>query len=146
MKLKLIIYYKSRRTVNLVMKNSCLPTRTQLEETNVIYQYKCTFGDCSRLDSRYIGKTTTTLKRRLYAHAKHGSIYQHHSTKHGKIIQNQIEDNTEIIHRENDKRRLRITEAIYINSTKPSMNIQQSHDTILPSLRNIRNNIVVQEN
>ena len=138
-KLKLIIYYKSRRTSNLIMKNSCLPIKAPTEETNVIYQFKCNFGNCSSLDSRYIGETTTTLRRRLYAHIRNGSIKQHVHNEHGiTLTQEQIEENTSILHRESDKRRLILTEALYIHTTKPSMNIQQTPENILPSLRNNR--------
>ncbi|MPC28639.1 hypothetical protein E2C01_021848 [Portunus trituberculatus] len=34
-KLNLVIYYKSRKTANLVMKNSCLPPVTPLHQVNV---------------------------------------------------------------------------------------------------------------
>ena len=43
--LKLIIYYNSNKTSNLIMKNSCLPKCEPLQEANVIYQYTCTTGD-----------------------------------------------------------------------------------------------------
>ena len=133
-KLNLIIYYKTRRTASLIMKNSCLPSTSQLQETNVVYQYKCTFGNCSRLNSRYIGVTTTTLSKRLTAHLTDGAIRRHCISEHGIILKRKhLEDNTTIIDRENNIKRLKMTEAVLIHTERPQINIQQQPDTSLPS-------------
>ena len=135
-KLKLIIYYKTRRTSNLVMKNNCLPPSSPLQEVSLVYQYTCTNGDCSHLTSAYIGSTTTTLSKRITSHLQDGAIRRHNISQHGFTITRQhLEENTTIIHKEPDRNRLRITEAVYIHTHKPTINIQLQPETNLPSLR-----------
>ena len=139
--LDLIIYYKSRKTAALVMKNSCLPTVNPLQEVNVLYQHKCSIGDCSRLTSRYIGFTTTTLSKRITAHLQDGAIRRHYMSEHGLILKrHHMEDNTSILERENDIKRLKMTEAVYIYSEKPSINIQQQPELSLPTRRQASRN------
>ena len=118
------------------MKNSCLPPTSQLQEVNLVYQYTCNIGDCSHLNSRYIGLTTTTLSKRISAHLQDGAIRRHHHINHGpRITRQQMEDNTRIVHRETDKRRLKMAEAVLIYTTKPAINIQVMPDLSLPSNR-----------
>lgn len=135
-KLNLVIYYKSRRTSNLVMRNSCLPPTTKLQEVNVVYQHTCTVGDCSRLNSRYIGFTTTTLSRRITAHLQDGAIKRHYRDSHGILLtRKHMDENTTIISKETNKRRLKMTEAVYINTDKPIINVQLQPEMTLPTRR-----------
>ena len=135
-RLDLVIYYKSRKTADLVMKNSCLPPVNPLQEVNVVYQHTCSVGDCSRLFSRYIGYTTTTLSKRITAHLTDGAIRRHYQQEHGIILKrHHMDNNTIILEKVNDHKRLRMTEAVYIYSGKPTINIQQQPDQSLPSKR-----------
>ena len=49
-KLKLIIYYKNKKTASLVMKNNQNPVTDTLKRSNIVYQFDCNLGDC-RLQS-----------------------------------------------------------------------------------------------
>lgn len=134
--IKLNIYYKTKRTSSLIMKNSCLPASNKLQETSLVYEYTCTDGDCSRLNSSYIGSTITTLSKRLTAHLQDGAIKRHSLQKHGVLpTRENIEQQTNILHREADRRRLRMTEAVFIYTKKPPINTQQSVDLSLPTHR-----------
>ena len=134
--INLTIYYKTKRTSSLIMKNSCLPQTNQFQEVNLVYKYSCNIDDCSRLNSKYIGFTTTTLSKRISAHLQDGAIKRHHRTAHGNSPTRQhMEAQTEIIHRETDKRRLKMTEAVFIYTEKPKINIQLTPELTLPSSR-----------
>ena len=74
--LKLIIYYMTRRTSRLVIRNNCLPPSIPLQEVKVAYQYSRNTGNCNRLNIRYIGSTTTTLLKK--AHSPCTSKHHHH--------------------------------------------------------------------
>ena len=118
------------------MKNSCLPPTSPLQAVNVVYQHTCTFGDCSRLPSRYIGVTTTTLSRRMTAHLTDGAIRRHYLSEHGIILKRKhLDENTTILTTDNNIKRLKMTEAVMIYTLKPSINIQQQPDLSLPSKR-----------
>jgi len=133
---KLIVYYKTKRTSSLVMRNSCLPPTSVLQEVGLVYEYKCTIGDCSHLNSTYIGSTTTTLSKRISAHLQGGAIQRHTAEKHRSTLsRKQMEDSTTILSREAEKGRLRMEEAVYIYMNKPSINIQQLPSVSLPSQR-----------
>ena len=76
-KLKLIVYYKSTKTSNLVMKNNLAKKPRELMKTNVIYDYRCIKGGCEHLPDRnatYTGLTTCTMSRRLAHHQQDGAI------------------------------------------------------------------------
>ena len=138
--LNLVIYYKTRRTSSLVMKNSCLPQTSPLQEVNLVYQYSCNIGDCSRLNSRYIGFTTTTLSKRITAHLQDGAILRHNISTHGSpLTRQQLEAHTINIHKEPDRRRLKMAESVLIHLENPSINVQQQPESSLPSSRrNVR--------
>ena len=44
--IKLIIYYKKFKNSNLVIDNNSSTTIRVLQKKKVIYQFKCTLGDC----------------------------------------------------------------------------------------------------
>ena len=131
-KLQVVIYYKNRRASNLVMTN-CEREKVKLKATNVVYAFKCTYGDCEpRPDAVYIGHTTTSLSRRLTCHLQSGTPLQHMQDAHGrKLTRSDLTTNTTIIAHEDNRRKLQITEAVLIRINKPLMNTQQEHDGIL---------------
>ena len=102
--LQLNIYYKSRKTDSLVMKNSPTSNLPDLKKTNVIYEFKCPEGDCELLNNcKYIGVTTTSLSRRLTMHLGGGGPYVHMRDHHKKsITRKQLVDNTKILYQLNN--------------------------------------------
>ena len=130
--LQVVIYYKNRRTSNLVMANN-EHEKTKLKATNVVYAFKCTYGDCEpRPDAVYIGHTTTSLSRRLTCHLQSGTPLQHMADVHGrKLTRSDLTTNTTILAHESNRRKLQITEAVLIRLNKPLINTQQEHDGIL---------------
>ena len=117
------------------MKNSCLPPCKPIQEANVVYQYTCTVGDCSRLNSRYIGVTSKRLTQRLTMHLQNGAIRAHHHAEHSDQLRREhLVNNTIILDRQQHKKRRDISEAVHIHFYKPSINIQQQTLPSLPSL------------
>ena len=133
--IKTRIYCKPNLTRSLFMRNSTAPRPPRETTTNVVYQFTCKEGRCDG-SSTYIGRTSSTLRRRLQFHRNQGSIFQHFTEEHDRKppLQYLIE-NTSIIHRETNFRRLQISEAVSITCQRPTINIQQTMDFILPSIR-----------
>ena len=125
-KLQLLIYYRNKKTSNLVMRNNLIK-EPLLKSTDVIYVYKCPFGDCKlRKNANYIGQTSTTLSRRLTCHLQSGAPQNHTETVHSRrLTRRDLVDNTTILARQPDRRRLIIMEAFYIRDLVPQMNSQQ---------------------
>ena len=73
------------------------------------------------------------------AHRNNGAIHQHFVDVHDRkpALQELIE-NTQVLHRESNYGRLIITEAVSITVQKPTLNIQQEADNILPSCKGRR--------
>ena len=132
-RIKLSIYYRSPTTASLVMKNNMASDNTPLKQTNVVYHFKCTKGDCALLPaSGYIGYTTTTLSRRLTMHLQSGGPQQHTQTEHDtRLTRQEITANTSIIAKASDWRRLVAMEAIMIREKDPSINRQMNARGIL---------------
>ena len=132
-KLKLNIYYRSRTTSNLIMKNN--PNKTpKLQLTNVVYEYQCNHEDCKLRSPKvnYIGHTTTTLSRRLTCHLQSGALQQHHQEVHQQpISREELVDGTNIITEERSRRRLRVLEAVLIRERLPTLNTQRDCQGIL---------------
>ena len=127
------IYYKSRRTSNLIMKNNTNKSTT-LKCSNVVYQFTCSDEDCKPRTTPvcYIGHTTTTLSRRLTYHKQNGELEKHmRETHHRKITRQELVDNTKILDFEQNRKRLRILEAAYIQLLRPTLNIQRDHEGII---------------
>ncbi|KAK4328408.1 hypothetical protein Pmani_001156 [Petrolisthes manimaculis] len=117
------------------MRNSTAPVSPKEATTNVIYKFSCEEGRCDG-SSNYIGRTSTTLRRRMQSHRNQGSIFQHFTDIHiMKPPLQKLLNQTEIIHKENDLRELQISEAVSITYQRPSINVQQAADFILPSAR-----------
>ena len=133
--IKFLIYYKNRKTGNLVMKNNMNGELSDLNKTGVIYQYTCQIGGCKLQDISYIGMCTTTLSRRLTCHLQAGTPKNHTLQEHGvSLTREMLVDNTIILDTSMDKKRLQIKEALYIATKGPDMNIQVGTSSIpLPS-------------
>ncbi|KAK8405520.1 hypothetical protein O3P69_001820 [Scylla paramamosain] len=85
--------------------------------------------------SRYIGFTTTNLSKRITAHLQDGAIHRHYITEHELFLKrHHTENNTSILEKVSDIKRLRMTEATHIHLEKPSINIQQQ-EVSLPTKR-----------
>ena len=83
--------------------------------------------------------TTTSLSRRRSLHLSNGSIKDHHYQVHkSKISRQNFNENTVIIHREKDVKKLQILEALYIKDNNPSMNKQNPNQFIIPSAKTVR--------
>ena len=124
--LRLNIYYKSPKTSSLVLRNNMTNENSPLKQTNVIYHFKCTTGDCALLpNSGYIGMTTTTLSRRLTMHLQNGGPLTHLDKHHGQRLTRQmLTANTTILARGTTVRHLTALEAVYIRDFDPLINKQ----------------------
>ena len=117
------IYYRNKKTHNLVIRNNCSPTKDKLQSTHLVYEFKCPIPHC-KVD-KYIGSTTTTLSRRLTMHLQNGSILQHFNMNHGRALKRKtLVDNVSVIAKEKDIRQLRIKEALLILQQRPEINRQ----------------------
>ena len=125
--LNVIIYYKSNTISNRICRNNQSPEPTTLKRTNLIYEYKCTLGDCELLPLSYIGLTTATLSRRLTMHLAVGAIKTHIYEKHkSSTTRAMLVNNTKIIHKETNHNRLSIYEALLIQKHKAVINQQNT--------------------
>ena len=130
------IYYKNKKTSDLLLHNSPRQEINKMQQSHVIYRYTCSQGNCATLPSSYIGMTTMRLTRRLSYHLSAGAPMTHSKRKHGiKITRKQLEDNTEVITTCKNDRRLPILEALFIKNTNPSLNCQATDLQALPSMR-----------
>ena len=128
-KLQLRIFYKNKRTSNMVLKNN-MGRDPELQRTNVIYRWICPNGDC-KLQNRevdYIGRTTTTLSRRLTMHLHGHPPTEHTKEVHKKnITRTELVENTTIIASDRNVRRLTILEAVMIRERCPVLNGQRDY-------------------
>ena len=125
-RIRLNIFYNSPTTTSLVMRNNMSFDPSPLKQTNVIYHYKCTIGNCAFLpNSGYVGYTTTTLSRRLTMHLQSGGPQQHTQQQHdSRLTRQQIVANTTIVAKASDWRHLVALEAITIRKRDPAINRQ----------------------
>ena len=136
-KIYLRIYYSNAKTSNLILKNNCIPNSNSiLKRHHLIYEFKCPFDVCTRLNNSYIGVTTTSLSRRLTMHKREGAIKSHLEATHETIITREILDNnTSIIYSNMNHVHLHLAEAVLIDIKQPIINKQQRMSTTLPSHR-----------
>ena len=122
------MYYKSPKISGLIMKNNLSMDPSPLKQTNVVYRYKCTYGDCARQhNGSYIGLTTTTLGRRITMHLQEGGPKQHHQEAHSaRLTRTDMVDNTTILSRCTNRRKLCALEAVYIRDCDPTINRQMN--------------------
>lgn len=130
---KLIIYYRSRKTRDLVMKNNLTPKLRDLARTNLIYQFRCSIDECAhrnRSEVSYTGLTTCTLSRRLSGHLQKGAILEHALQTHErKITRKEIVDMTKARYYQSNYRRLETLEALIILQEDPVINRQDTGRT-----------------
>ena len=129
-RLQVIIYYKSVKTRDLIMKNNLTPKLRDLARTNLIYDFHCTIDECAhqpRETVQYSGLTTCTLSRRLTYHLQNGPIKEHALSKHTrKITRAEIVEMTKKRYLQNDVKRLAILEALIIRFEDPIINRQDT--------------------
>ena len=125
-KLKLTIFYKSPKVSGLVMKNNLSHDPSILKQTNVVYQFTCTHGDCARQPNCcYIGHTRTTLGRRITMHLQDGGPKRHLLQEHAtRLTREDMVTNTRILCRCTIPLKLQVLEAVYIRDCDPSINRQ----------------------
>ena len=141
-KLDLIFYYKNQKTSQLVMKNNLNPPSSRLEQTNVIYEFKCPMSHSQV--TKYIGFTQSTLSKRLTYHGQNGSIYSHFEDEHkSKVTREQLTENTNIISKSTDRLRLSIKEALLILDSKPEINKQYNNFTNILKLHNSKTELKI---
>ena len=138
-KINLIIYYKSKKTSNLLLRNRPATSKTYLQEDHIIYEHTCNNEECG--PHSYIGMTRTKLTRRLTCHLQSGAIKNHYTNQfHSALTRQDLDNNTTIIDREQDPRRLAFLEAIYIINKQPTINTQIEDFQILPSTKHYTRN------
>ena len=124
-RINLRIYYKNKKTRELVMRNNTLSDGNKLKRSNVVYQFTCPHEDCRLHSASYIGSTTTTLTRRLTMHLREGSPKEHMHQNHDTLLtRTQLVNNTRIIAASDNPVRLRILEALHIREKTPAINKQ----------------------
>ena len=137
--IKTIIYYQSKKTSHLLLRNNLTPRPAELQRTNLIYKHICQNEDCRPHTSSYIGMTTTRLSRRISNHLQSGTIKRHYLESHGvRLTREDMEAGTTILDYETNPGRLAILEALYIKEEKPRINLQYEELFILPSLKRPR--------
>ena len=120
---KLIIYYKSKKTHNLIMKNNPSPAPETLKRRNVVYLFKCPYVECSH---SYVGMTTLRLSKRISCHVQEGNIHAHFKNIHNCTpARDRYIESIEIIDSNPDCKRLRFLEALHILELKPTLNCTQ---------------------
>ena len=133
-KVKLIIYYNSKKTANLIMKNNSGHAPSVLQKSHVIYKIMCNHKDCTPCAS-YIGMTQTKVTRRLTCHLSAGAPKEHYAKIHKKTITREdLVKGTVVLAYQPNPKKLRILEALYIQQEAPSMN-HQTEAFQLPSAR-----------
>ena len=122
-KVSLVIYYKNRKTSNLILKNNPSPATETLKRCNVVYHFQCPIMRCSH---EYIGLTTMRLSKRISCHAQEGAIFNHFRNNHNmRPARNDLISSIKIIDCAPDAKRLRYLEALHILERKPSLNCTQ---------------------
>ena len=108
------------------MKNNLSHDSSLLKQTNVVYQYTCTHGDCARqLNCYYIGHTRTTLGRRITMHLQDGGPKRHLRDHHAMpLTREDMVKNTKILSRCTIPHKLQVLEAVFIRDCDPTINRQ----------------------
>jgi hypothetical protein len=109
------------------MKNN-LAKPSDLQRTNVIYEFNCPTEGCKLLRNvKYVGMTTTTLSRRLTMHLASGAPKKHMQEVHNATLTRQtLVENTKIIRQLSDPSRLAICEALLVRESNPIINLQDT--------------------
>ena len=131
---ELRIYYKTQRTSQLVMKNSPTKPADKLRRCRIAYKFSCPVSGCT---ASYIGKTSTTLGKRISNHSQGGAVQQH-LQGHGLTADRRtLVANTEILatapNGKNPEKILQYLEALLIKRLKPCLNTKEEY-MFLPSM------------
>ena len=133
---KFVCFFQPSRTASLIMRNSHAPAKEPYDQTNVVYAFECPRRECTPFTTTYVGMTRTSLKRRMTYHRSQGGIYDHFYAVHqDRPSVQELLEHTKILDRASSYNKLLISEAVYIDSLKPSLNKQLQHHTVLPSRR-----------
>ena len=116
------------------MKNSHPADSDPLKRHGVVYRILCPTNGCNH---SYIGITTTKLSKMLAVYLQEWNFHQHYVRHHGAFQRPLLFQSTTIIDRDEDKRRLRLREALHILRLKPTLNVTQE-TFLLPT--NVRRN------
>ena len=121
---KLVVYYKSPKSSNLIMKNNL--SRTSIShgcKSHLVYEFTCQEGQCSALNTKYIGMTTCMLRDRMKKHKYQGSIFSHFHTVHRKNPEiESLLESTKILYFSDNPILLPIIEALLIRKYDPNLN------------------------
>lgn len=124
-KIKLNIFYKSKKVSNYIIKNNISLKFDKLKTANVVYEIKCNIDTCNVLQNSYIGHTTNQLTRRMTEHLSNGAVKDHFLEVHKRpLTRGDLVKNVEIIAIIGDRNRLSIYEALSILKQKPYLNKQ----------------------
>ena len=118
----LIIYYKNKRTSQLIMKNSPRMDSDPLKKHGVVYRIICPENGCNH---SYISMTATRLSKRLSVHLQEGNFFRHFRQNHGILQRPALLQNTSITGRDQYRCRLRLREALHILKLKLTLSITQ---------------------
>lgn len=132
-KINLVIFYKNPRISSLVMKNNLSEKYSKLKATNIVYKFKCPFGDCAHRPERsYVGYTTTSFSRRMTMHLQEGAPEKHVRRDHDKTLTRAIlVENTDILAQCEDKKKLQVLESVFIRDLSPTINRQMNQISTL---------------
>ena len=124
-KIHLLIYYKSKKVSNLLMRNNLNYEKSEMNRSHMVYKINCPVKDCDLSNPCYVGYTQNTIEKRLSGHLYNGAPKDHMIEHHNRIIsKKELENNVKCIKMINDIKRLQIYEALIILKTKPSINRQ----------------------
>ena len=117
------------------MKNSPQMDSDPLKKHGVVYCIICPENGCNH---SYIGMTTTRFSKRLSVYLQEGNFFQHFRQHHGVLQRTALLENTTIIDKDQDWRRLRLREALHIMKLKPTLNITQETLLLPTNVRRTR--------
>ena len=129
LKIQLRIYYKSKRTSNLIMRNN-MHREDWLQTTNVVYHWKCPIEGCKLQEKPvdYVGQTTTTLSRRQTMNLHQHPPFEHMRDAHQRqITREDLIGSLDILKHERNHRKLAILEAVIIRERRPVLNCQRDY-------------------
>ena len=126
-KIKLIIYYKSKKLFNLFIKNNIHAKTSEISrQHHVVYEYSCPRDGCNATQ-KYIGYTTCAVADRFRMHTQNSSsIKKHLMERHNitKVTTKELLINVNILRSTLDKRDLLFYEALLVKQSKPTLNSQ----------------------
>lgn len=108
-KLDFIIYYQTKRTADLILKDSPNKWYNPRQKCKHVYQFTYPNEGCHLLHT-YIGMTTTKLPRKLTCRLQTDAPKNHMQSDHNMALaRNMLVNNTKILESTTDQRRLEIS-------------------------------------